>query len=368
MEQSSQVVVVQPITGDIECLSRKTFSELEIKERQDIEKWILEKPQEFLGEPLLLISSEFDKFDKSNKRLDVLALDGSGKLVIIELKREVSNSLAELQAIRYAAFCSTMKFNEVVEWRAKYTHTDEATARSEMRDFVDDEDFSDIDDKPRIILAAGAFDDPELTSCVLWLRTFQVDISCVEIAPYALPEGRLILVPRVLIPLPEAEDFIVKTEEKIAEQTVNSAQFAHQKRNSQILARFRELLPEKAPAHAPQSSYMQIASGYGKIHFQWTYRSRPAKLLNVAVHFETPSKKKNRELCEMLQGHHSQIEEAMGENVIFNPDWKQEWAAVSIERLADPWSDALVQWAAEKMVALIKVLQPLLDESCGKEA
>src|SRR5260370_11455704 len=331
MEKSSQLVVVQPVTGAIECLSKKTFSQLKVKERQDIEKWILEKPQEFLGEPLLILSSEFDKFDKSNKRLDVLALDESGKLVIVELKREVSNSLAELQAVRYAAFCSTMTFNEVVELRAGYAHTDNASAQSEIETFVDDPGFSAIDDKPRIILAAGTFDDPELPSCVLWLRTFQVNISCVEIAPYELPDGRLIILPRVLIPLPEAAAFVVATEKKMAAQDLGSAQIAHHERNHQILTRFRELLPEKAPAHAPQSGYMQIPAGYSKIHFQWTYRSRPEKVLNITVHFETTSKKSNRELCETLQGYRSQIEEALGENVIFNPNWKQEWAAVSVQ-------------------------------------
>lgn len=366
MEKLSKVVIVQPVTGGIECLPRKTFSQLGIKERQDIEKWILESPQEFLGEPLLIISPEFDKFDKSNKRLDVLALDQSGKLVIVELKREMGNSLAELQAIRYAAFCSTMKFNEVVAWRAKYAHTDEPTAQSEIRNFVDDEDFSEIDDKPRIILAAGAFDDPELTSCVLWLRTFQVGISCVEIAPYELPDGRLIIVPRILIPLPEAEDFIVKTEIKMAEQTINSAQLAHQERNKQILTRFRELLPDKAPAQPSSKNYMQIPTNYSGIHFEWLYRSRPSKLLDVAVHFETSSQERNRQLCEMIRGHRSQIEDALQETVEFYVDARQNMSAVSVEKTADPWTDALVQWAAEKMVALIKVVQPLLDESCGQ--
>ena len=62
-----------------------TFSELDIKEREHIEEWIEEYP-EMLGEELLIIAKEYDAFDKTNNRLDLLAIDKNGKLVIIELK------------------------------------------------------------------------------------------------------------------------------------------------------------------------------------------------------------------------------------------------------------------------------------------
>ena len=63
-----------------------SFVELNIWERQHIEEWIRTNP-EMLGEDLLIVSIEFDRFSNSNDRLDVLALDRSGNLVVIELKR-----------------------------------------------------------------------------------------------------------------------------------------------------------------------------------------------------------------------------------------------------------------------------------------
>jgi len=68
-----------------------------------------------LGEELLVITSEFSRFDKSNKRLDVLALDKFGTIVIIELKLTAEGSHADLQAIRYAAFCSTMTMANIID-------------------------------------------------------------------------------------------------------------------------------------------------------------------------------------------------------------------------------------------------------------
>jgi RecB family endonuclease NucS len=64
------------------------------------------KHPNLLGTNLLVLTKEYDKFDKSDKRVDILAVAEDKKLVVIELKRSVEHSHADLQAIRYAAFCS----------------------------------------------------------------------------------------------------------------------------------------------------------------------------------------------------------------------------------------------------------------------
>ena len=64
-------------------LEKKTFSELMLSERYDLQEWIASNPN-ILGENLLIIQKEFDGFPDTNERLDLLALDESGKLVIIE--------------------------------------------------------------------------------------------------------------------------------------------------------------------------------------------------------------------------------------------------------------------------------------------
>jgi hypothetical protein len=193
-------------------LTPTSFAELGIQERQHLEERIKKNP-DILGSKLLLITSEYDK---SDKRMDLLALDDVGKLVIIELKRDAAGSHANLQALRYAAFCSTLTFDDIVDLYATFAEIDVSEAKQTIRDFVMTEDFSTLDNKPKNILAAGSFDDPEITSCVLWLRSFAVDISCVEIAPYRMPDSCIVLVPRVIIPLPEARSYIVSGERKEA--------------------------------------------------------------------------------------------------------------------------------------------------------
>jgi len=198
-----------------------SLSALNLKERSDLQEWVIQSP-EILGEELLVVATEFDRFDKTSERLDVLALDQQGKLVVVELKRSAVRTTADMQALRYAAFCSTMSLDDIVELYTAYVRNREGTdlsveeAKERILDFVSDPEFEELDNQPRIILAAEEF-SPEITATVLWLRTFEMDVSCVRISPHVV-EGDVVLDASVLIPLPEARDFVVRRERKEAKE------------------------------------------------------------------------------------------------------------------------------------------------------
>ena len=209
---------IDPDEKAAEAVPVASFAGLSLKERYDIQEWVLHNPT-LLGEPLLIIASEFSGFDRTSERLDVLALSSQGRLVVVELKRSAVGTTAELQALRYAAFCSTLGLTDIAELRTDFLNrrgqsTTTDSAMSQIRDFVEHPDFEDLDDKPRIILAAEDF-GPELTATVMWLRSFQVDIRCVRLTPYSV-DGALLVDSAVVIPLPEAEEFLIRRERKDA--------------------------------------------------------------------------------------------------------------------------------------------------------
>jgi len=70
----------------ISAIQSKSFSELGFKEREHLQEWLANEPKA-LGEDLLIIQKEFDGFDDTRERLDLLALDKDGNLVVIENKR-----------------------------------------------------------------------------------------------------------------------------------------------------------------------------------------------------------------------------------------------------------------------------------------
>jgi len=210
----------QTVKGSPQLIAPATFQALAAKEVQDVERWLKEQPG-VLGEDLLIVASQFSGFDKTKDRPDLVALDRSGKLVVVEIKRDDSGSGQDLQAIRYAAYVSTFSAEQVVGLYRAYEQQERgraittAEARKELEDFVSSEglDALDEDEQPRLVLVASRF-QVGVTNTALWLtRNFDLDITCVQLTPYTV-YGEIVLASSILIPLPEAADFEVRLREK----------------------------------------------------------------------------------------------------------------------------------------------------------
>jgi len=98
---------INPTSNAIVQLVPKSFSELGFTERGHLQEWIAKMP-ESLGEELLIIQKEFDGFDETRERLDLLALDKQGSLVVIENKLDDSGRDVVWQALKYASYCSSL--------------------------------------------------------------------------------------------------------------------------------------------------------------------------------------------------------------------------------------------------------------------
>lgn len=185
------------------------FSELGLKERFDIQEWI-EKTPEILGEELLVISKEL--ILPSGKRLDLLAIDKYASLVVIELKRDDSGSSVEWQSIKYASYCSNFSPNEIFRIFSEYKNTSADEASKNIEEFINN-DIESLNNSQRIILASKEFNS-EVVSAVLWLRDFNLNIQCTRLAPYLDDDNQLFIKPEIIIPLPEAKDYIERKELK----------------------------------------------------------------------------------------------------------------------------------------------------------
>jgi len=206
-----------------------TYSELNLRERFDIQEWIAGTPQ-ILGEALMIISKEL--ILPSGRRLDLLAVDKEGALVVIELKRDNSGSDVEWQAIKYASYCSSLSHDEIYKHFAEYLGTDGDDAQVKIEGFINCEP-EDLNQRQRIILVAKEFHS-EVISAVLWLRESEIDIECIRLTPYFDQNGELFINPEIIIPLPEAKDYIQKKESKQKElKQPGKSSFSLEKSNLQ---------------------------------------------------------------------------------------------------------------------------------------
>lgn len=303
-----------------------TFYDLNVKERQDLQAWLMNRP-EVLGEPLLLITSEFDRFDKSDRRLDLLLLDRNATLVVAELKLDVGGTLADQQAIRYGAFCSTMTMEDAVGLYERTSGRSQEEAIEGICEFLGTTDLPGLNGEPRIMLVAGTFNDQELTSTVMWLRKFGVDISCVELTPYRYPgdETNILLVPKTLIPLTEARDYQISVERKERTEISKNVRNGFSEFFRQVLVEYAKFSPDiKGPANPATQDYMSLHLGHGQIHYEWLVRRR-AKFVDVALHFEATKSDINLKRLEIVLEALPNLSKEFPYEMVSGP-WGKRWA------------------------------------------
>lgn len=196
-------------------LHKTTFADHGVHERQDIQR-LLRDQIEIISEKTLVIAEEFGDWDVSRRRIDLLCIDKSANLVVVELKRTEDGGHMELQALRYSAMVSIMTFDQVVDAHKAYLvgigSSDDAERR--ILDFLgwEEPDEDAFAQDVRIVLASAEF-SKELTSAVLWLNDKGVDIRCVKLEPY-FDGQKLFLDVQQVIPLPETEQFQVQVRQK----------------------------------------------------------------------------------------------------------------------------------------------------------
>jgi len=203
----------------INKIEPKKFSELGFNERKHLQEW-LENNTDAFGEELLFIQKEFNGFDDTRERLDLLAIDKQGNLVIIENKLDDSGRDVTWQALKYASYCSSLTKQQIKEIYQQYLQQNnrKENADKNIAEFLEKEDFDEVqlNQIQRIILVAGKY-RKEVTSTVLWLLTkYNLKIQCFKTTPYQY-EDKYFLNIEQIIPVKEIEDYTIKMAEKAKE-------------------------------------------------------------------------------------------------------------------------------------------------------
>ncbi|MFZ4462485.1 MAG: DUF4268 domain-containing protein [Bacteroidales bacterium] len=243
----------------IEKIETTTFKQIGFKEREHLQEWIAHNPSA-LNEELIIIQKEFAGFNDTNERLDLLALDKQGNLVIIENKRDDTGKDVTWQALKYASYCSTLTASHIIDIFQEYLikHGDERKAEDVLTEFYDNEDFKELlntGNSQRIIMIAIEF-RKEVTSTVLWLLNYRLQIQCFKATPYRLGD-QLFLNFEQIIPIKDSEDFIIsmgnktldsiKTNEELKERHYIRREFWTEmlKSLNKITPLFQNITPSK---------------------------------------------------------------------------------------------------------------------------
>lgn len=159
-------------------LKPSALAEADHWERQ-LQAMICAAPDAFceeIGERLWLIGQEVRPSDAVSDRIDILAVDDAGVVVVIELKRG-SHKLQLFQAVSYAGMVSRWPAERFIETLAATASESVDDARAALEQHIGP-DIASINSAQRILLIAEDF-DPALLFATEWLHdNFGVDIRC----------------------------------------------------------------------------------------------------------------------------------------------------------------------------------------------
>ena len=209
MSTEPQLFRVDPDSKALNKIREVDFANLGLHER-DIQDWVVANP-EILGDDLLVITKEFSDFDRTRERLDLLAVDPDGKLVIIELKRDHSGADAHWQAIKYASYLRQATQEQIVQMLAAHESLSEGDAVEKLTDHMESGSLENLNHDQRIILTSLRF-AAEVTSAALWMNEQSQGenlITCIQITPYQDGDA-LYLQSNILIPVPGTEPYTIQ--------------------------------------------------------------------------------------------------------------------------------------------------------------
>lgn len=350
----------------IEPLRLCSFSELGFRERTNLQEWIAKEPG-ILGEDLLIIQKEFAGFSDTNERLDLLALDKEGSLVVIENKLDDAGRDVTWQALKYASYCAGLTRDNI---RAIYQ--DYLSRSGSDQDAVENLcDFFDVDEldelalnkgvTQRIILVAGRF-RKEVTSTVVWLLNFKIRLQCFRATPYASGDELFLNVAQI-IPTQEAEDFMIglaeKAQDEIAAATADKTRYALRQEFWRLLFsivnRKTDLFANITPS---TRNWVPASSGTRGVSFNFVVTRDGVK---VELYIDRGDKSENERMFDELALQRDAIDPAFGDGLVWERLDGKKACRVTFERPGnvferDSWPQ-LADAMADAMIRLEKAMQ-----------
>ena len=307
--------LIDNLKNRVSRIQQHKFSDLGIKERENLQEWIANDP-EFFGEELLIIQKEFDGFDDTRERLDLLALDKFGDIVIIENKLDDSGRDVTWQVLKYASYCASLSKLQIRNIYQQYLDKCGAGENVETRiaEFFDANDFAEVEmnKSQRIIMVSGNF-RKEVTSTVLWLlNNYKMKIQCFKISPFRL-DDKLFLNLEQIIPVKEVEEYTIRMAEKKQEDADTQEEL---KSRHRMRAEFWKQVLEKMNTtesrlfqnvNPGKDNWISAGSGMSGVGFNFVVSKSYAR---TELYISRGNEEENNQIFDQLIAQKEQIESA----------------------------------------------------------
>ena len=352
----------------ISRLEEKRFTDLRFTERDHLQEWLANEP-DALGEDLLIIQKEFDGFEDTRERLDLLALDKEGNIVVVENKLDDSGRDVVWQALKYASYCANLSKLQIVEIFQEHLGAEGGNAHEAICAFMDETDLEEVtlnsSNSQRVIFVAANF-RKEVTSTALWLLGHGVQIQCFKVTPYSMGEDLFLNVEQI-IPTPEVKELMIGRRAKEAEEKTTE----HESKRrygirfafwEQALVKMRDSECDLFNNISPSKDHwLSAGSGVRNCPFQLIFGSRMAR---VQFNMGRPKKEENKFIFDELESRKGKIEEIFGERIEWLKLNEQKASRIQYEKEFDGYNEdnwpEIIEWMVENMIRLENALTAIL--------
>ena len=382
MSAEPQLFRINPENRESEKIAEVDFARLGFRERRDIQEWIASNPG-ILGEDLLIIGKEFSGFDRTDERLDLLAVDADGKLVVIELKRDDSGADAHWQAIKYASYLRRASVEDIIRMLADYSKLSEEDATNRLLQHLNDDDLNALNNDQRIILASHRF-APEVTSAALWLNEKAPGedlITCVQLIPYRDVQSESLYVQaHTIIPVPGIDEYVVVIDGSSSDSRAvrpgasKLAQTFARNRGDDItrfLRRISERTLDRLPAHLKPEKTSRWAGGDPSLRYWHMWYSRPF-WGNWRVHYHinlSPESDRAEAAWKANigfsdnQNEIADLEDKLSDLSVYEDQWWEDRSGeLGVTRLSGDLDESFANTLVETLSRFIEVVTPRIDE------
>lgn len=353
-------------------LEVKSFSSLGFTERHHLQEWLANEP-DALGEELLIIQKEFDGFDDTRERLDLLALDKDGVLVIIENKLDDTGRDVVWQALKYASYCSNLSKPQLISIYQQYLdkYCGGGNAKELICDFLNSPDIDEVvlnsGHQQRLMFVAANF-RKEVTNTALWLLSNGIQLQCFKVTPFAMGEALFLNVDQI-IPTPEVKELMIGITAKEADEKNTKTELKN--RHTVRLAFWEQALEAIRTSdcdlfknvNRSKDHWLSAGSGVSSCPFSLIFGVKEAR---VELNISRSVTAENKFIFDALLEKKQSIESAFGDEL--------EWLRLDAKKSSriqfskafdgynqDNWGD-IIEWMVEYMLRLEKALKAPLAE------
>ncbi|BET61418.1 DUF4268 domain-containing protein [Yersinia pseudotuberculosis] len=367
---------VDRLSNSLHSLQEVSFSSLGFTERYHLQEWLAKNPQALTRESddeLLIIQKEFAGFDDTKERLDLLAIDKKGNLVIIENKLDDSGRDVVWQVLKYAGYCANLRKDQILDIFQLYLDREEPEetrpAAEVMAEFLEYESLDEVlinqIRTQRVMMVAANF-RKEVTNTALWLMQFGIRAQCFKVTPYRFNDDVFIDI-RQVIPTPEAESYMIGMAQKEAEEQSTSGELKtrHHMRKAfwtQTLEKLRHSSCTLYNNISPSTDHwLSAGSGISGISYNLIFSK---KEIRVELWIAKPSAESNTFAFNWLYEHRQAIENAFGHELLWQPlpgkkSCRISYAKTVISLEQENWPE-MIDWLLKHLTAFEKAIDPFI--------